>query len=85
MGRFLNRTAGGLDANATATVILSEAKDLIGYTLRRIHSMEVSKLTGPLESFSYFFTAIACNSKCPPRSSDPAPINSRAGKSFVVK
>jgi len=29
----------------------------------------------------YFFTAMACNSKCPPRKSDPAPMNSRAGKS----
>ena len=37
------------------------------------------------ESFAYLFTAIACSSKCPPRSSAPAPINSRAGKSVVVK
>ena len=36
-------------------------------------------------SFSYLFTAMACNSKCPPRKSEPAPMNSRAGKSFVVK
>jgi len=31
------------------------------------------------EFLPYFFTAMACNSKCPPRRSDPAPMNSRAG------
>src|SRR5713226_6608873 len=28
-------------------------------------------LARPFESFPYFFTAMACNSKCPPRRSDP--------------
>jgi hypothetical protein len=30
----------------------------------------------------YLFTAMACNSKCAPRSSEPAPMKARAGKSF---
>ena len=39
----------------------------------------------PRSALLYFFTAIACNSKCAPSNKDPAPTNSRAGKSFVVK
>src|SRR5713101_5945542 len=38
-----------------------------------------------VDLLSYFLTAMACNSKWPPRRSDPAPMNSRAGKSLVVK
>ena len=55
-----------------------ERDPLVNSSLFRVQSRR-------FESFAYLFTAIACSSKCPPRSSDPAPINSRAGKSVVVK
>src|SRR5467141_3482774 len=55
-----------------------ERDPLVNSSLFRVQSRR-------FESFAYLFTAIACSSKCPPRSSAPAPINSRAGKSVVVK
>jgi len=55
-----------------------ERDPLVNSSLFRVQSRRFA-------SFAYLFTAIACSSKCPPRSSAPAPINSRAGKSVVVK
>ncbi|SRR6266699_1458874 len=68
----VRRAAGG-------SVILSAAQE----PLRFVVNMHSKFQAG--EPCSYFFTAMACNSKCPPRRSDPAPMNSRAGKSLVVK
>ncbi len=59
--------------------------DDIWSTTLRCERDSTLTLLRPFEPCFYFFTAMACNSKCPPRKSDPAPMNSRAGKSFVVK
>jgi hypothetical protein len=57
---------------------------LLGKELELI--LNSAQTTGPRfthipasESCSYRFTAMACSSKCPPTSSEPAPMNSRAG------
>jgi len=68
-------TTGSQIALAGDSVILSAAEHFLRFVVNR-----QSKSQEP-----YFFTAMACNSKCPPRRSDPAPMNSRAGKSLVVK
>src|SRR5467141_935627 len=62
-------------------------------TLRILALGEVIACLGAMTSSGFRFpwpgiylrTAIACSSKCPPRRSDPAPMNSRAGRSLVVK
>ena len=68
-------TTGSQIALAGDSVILSAAEHFLRFVVNR-----QSKSREP-----YFFTAMACNSKCPPRRSDPAPMNSRAGISLVVK
>jgi hypothetical protein len=67
-----NKTPAGL--KATANPLMRKCKDG-----RMAAAMFLAPPTSSTLYDSYLFTAIACNSKCPPRRSDPAPMNSRAG------
>jgi hypothetical protein len=49
------------------------------YVSNQPNSVKSGERSLPFASFPYFFTAMACSSKCPPARSDPAPINSLAG------
>jgi len=54
--------------------------------LERILAGREAQVLQPLrarQARPHRFTAIACSSKCPPRSSEPAPMKARAGISFV--
>lgn len=78
-GKRLAETAAGFGRQQAVLRIHGEI-EAHGRTLASPRWLE-----GDSNGRLYLFTAIACSSKCPPRRSDPAPMNSRAGKSLVVK